>query len=362
MDQNTIVPLASLVGAVVGALVAHRTLYTILGRLADHKKFIWGAIVRTTRTPAMFLMPFIALLLVSASLDDSYIPHQYNSAFEHVFGLLVIASVAWAIVALINLFTDVTKSRYSLEDEDNLTARRVATRVNILSRAMVSVIVVVGIATALMTFPTIRTLGTTLLASAGVAGLAIGIAARPVFENLIAGIQIAFAQPIRIDDVVIVEKEFGRIETITSTFVVVRLWDLRRMILPLTYFINTPFQNWTVDSAELIGEVRFFVDYAFSVDDLRAAMPDILKESPLWNGQVQNVQVVDATERAMQIRVLVSARNSGELWDLRAFAREKILAFIRERSPEMLPRVNSSTSVPFAPPDEDRAYPTRSQY
>ena len=211
MDQNTIVPLASLVGAVVGALVAHRTLYTILGRLADHKKFIWGAIVRTTRTPAMFLMPFIALLLVSASLDDSYIPHQYNSAFEHVFGLLVIASVAWAIVALINLFTDVTKSRYSLEDEDNLTARRVATRVNILSRAMVSVIVVVGIATALMTFPTIRTLGTTLLASAGVAGLAIGIAARPVFENLIAGIQIAFAQPIRIDDVVIVEKEFGRI-------------------------------------------------------------------------------------------------------------------------------------------------------
>ena len=134
------------------------------------------------------------------------------------------------------------------------------------------------------------------------------------------------------------------------------------MILPLTYFINTPFQNWTVDSAELIGEVRFFVDYAFSVDDLRAAMPDILKESPLWNGQVQNVQVVDATERAMQIRVLVSARNSGELWDLRAFAREKILAFIRERSPEMLPRVNSSTSVPFAPPDEDRAYPTRSQY
>ncbi|GAC1403687.1 MAG: hypothetical protein NVSMB64_05750 [Candidatus Velthaea sp.] len=339
MDRNLLVPLGSLVLAFVGALAAHRILFDLLTRLSKKKDRVWGAVVRRTRLPASYIMPLTALLVTSAALDDSYIPHKYNKPFEHLFGLATIAAVAWALIALVRLATDLAKSRYSIEAEDNLMARRVETRVDILSRATVSIVTIVAVAAALMTFPPIRALGTTLLASAGVAGLAIGIAARPVFENLIAGIQIALTQPIRIDDVVIVEKQYGRIETITSTYVVVRLWDQRRMVLPLTYFINTPFENWTVQSADLIGEVLIFTDYAFPVEALRAELPNILSATPLWNGKVQNVQVVEATERSIQIRALVSARNSSELWDLRAYAREKIIAFVRDRFPETLPRL-----------------------
>ncbi|GAC1534519.1 MAG: hypothetical protein NVS2B17_03660 [Candidatus Velthaea sp.] len=339
MQPNLIVALASLALAFVGALAAHRILYGLLTRLAQQKDHVWGAVVRRTRLPASYIMPLTALLVTSALLDDSYIPHKWNKPFEHGFGLATIAAVAWALAALVNLATDLAKSRYSIDAEDNLMARRVGTRVDILSRATVAIVFVVAVAAALMTFPTIRTLGTTLLASAGVAGLAIGIAARPVFENLIAGIQIALTQPIRIDDVVIVEKQYGRIETITSTYVVVRIWDQRRLIVPLTFFINTPFENWTVQSADLVGEVMIFTDYAFPVEELRAELPIILSATPLWNGKVQNVQVVDATERSIQIRALVSARNSSELWDLRAYAREKIIAFVRDRYPEALPRL-----------------------
>ncbi len=193
----------------------------------------------------------------------------------------------------------------------------------------------------LMTFPSIRALGTTLLASAGVAGIVIGIAARPLFENLVAGVQLALTQPIRIDDVVVVEKQFGRIEEIHTTYVVVRLWDLRRMVLPLTYFIDTPFENWTRQTANLVGEVYLFADWTLDVEALRAELPRLLERTPLWDKQTQSLQVTDATERAMQIRCLVSARNSGELWDLRCFAREAVVAYIREHQPEAFPRVRA---------------------
>ena len=176
------------------------------------------------------------------------------------------------------------KRRYRNDAPDNLLARQVETRIDILSRTAVTLVVIVAAALAAMTFPAIRTLGTTLLASAGVAGIVVGLAARPLFENLVAGVQIALTQPIRIDDVVIVEGEFGRIEHIGATYVVVNLWDQRRMVFPLTYFIEKPFQNWTRTGSALTGTVFVYTDYSVPVDALRAELPAILARSSLWDG------------------------------------------------------------------------------
>jgi small-conductance mechanosensitive channel len=188
-----------------------------------------------------------------------------------------------------------------------------------------------------MVFPQARAIGTTLLASAGVAGIVIGIAARPLFENLIAGVQLALSQPIRIDDVVIVEGEFGHVEQISATFVVVRIWDQRRMVLPLTYFIEKPFQNWTRTGSALLGAVFLYVDYTMNVDELRAQLPKALEGDAKWDGAVQGVQVTDAKESTLEIRILVSARNAADLFDVRCNVREKLVAWLQANHPSALP-------------------------
>jgi small-conductance mechanosensitive channel len=241
---------------------------------------------------------------------------------------------------MIRFLADVMLSRQRIDSgDDNLLARELGTRVNILARTATILITVLALGMMAMTFPTIRAFGTTLLASAGVAGLVVGLASRPLFENLIAGIQLALTQPIRLNDVVVVENQWGRIEEIHSTYVIVRIWDLRRMVVPLTYFINTPFQNWTRKSANLMGEVYIYADWTLDVAALRAEIPKIVERSPLWDHQFQNLQVTDATDRSIQVRALVTARNSGDLFDLRCFVREAIVAYIRDHQPHALPRL-----------------------
>jgi len=327
---------AALIGSIVVALIAWRIVFWILARLAKRQEAIWGAVTRRLKRPAAFIFPLVAVLAALPTLDETIIPHAYNLPLEHATGIAIIIALVWAIVALIGLWRDILQARNSLEQPDNFHARQIATRVDILSRVAASMTVVVGIGTILMTFPSIRAIGTTLLASAGLLGIGAGIAARPVFENLIAGLQIAFTQPIRIDDVVIVEKQYGRIEEIQSTYVVVRLWDRRRMVLPLTYFITTPFENWTRRSADLMGSIFVYADYSFPVDALRQALPELVKGSPLWDGDVVNLQVTDATAQAMQIRALVSARSSSDLSDLQSYVREKMIAWMHEHAPESL--------------------------
>jgi small-conductance mechanosensitive channel len=189
-----------------------------------------------------------------------------------------------------------------------------------------------------MTIGAVRQVGVSLFASAGVAGLAVGLAARPLLANLIAGVQLAMTQPIRIEDAVIVENEWGWIEEITSTFVVVRLWDLRRMIVPLAYFMEKPFQNWTREGSAIIGSVLLYLDYTAPVDRIRARAAEIAAASKIWDRRVVNVQVSDTTERVMQVRVLVSAANASAAWDLRCEMREKLIEFLRAEHPESLPR------------------------
>jgi small-conductance mechanosensitive channel len=255
---------------------------------------------------------------------------RWQGIIEHAAGILTIAAVAWAVVAMITLWGDILLARYRMDVADNLLARQMETRVDILARSAVIVVTILAIAIVLMTFPPIRALGTGLLASAGAAGLIVGIAARPLFENLFAGIQLAFTEPIRLDDVVVVNGEWGKIEEIRSTYVIIQLWDMRRMVVPLAWFLTNPFENWTRRTADILGEVKIVYDLSLDVEALRAEVPKILGRSQLWDGRVQSVQVTDVSNSAITVRILVSARNSNDLWDLRCYLREAVLGFLRE--------------------------------
>jgi small-conductance mechanosensitive channel len=206
-------------------------------------------------------------------------------------------------------------------------------------------VLLVGVASALMQFPSVRQFGTSLLASAGLAGLAAGIAARPVLANLIAGLQIGLTQPLRLDDVVIIQGEWGRIEEITSTYVVVRIWDERRLVVPLQWIIENPFQNWTRTSAELLGTVTLWLDYRVPLDSLRAELERICRAAPQWDQRVAAIQVVDTSERAMQVRCLVSAADSGKTWDLRCRVREALIDFLQSKHPDALPRLRTEVDT-----------------
>jgi small-conductance mechanosensitive channel len=346
-QRDGVMALAAVLAATAVGIALHRVLFMFLARLAEKRPLIFGAIVRRAGRPAAYIFPLLAVLAIFPFLQ---LPSEWVARIENVTELLTIAATAWGIVALVMLAADYAKGYQERSGEDTFRRRQVETRVDILSRVAVTIVVVAAAATCLMTFPTVRALGATLLASAGLAGLAAGFATRPLLENLVAGVQIALTQPIRLNDVVIVEKEFGRVQEITSTYVVVALWDRRNMILPLTYFIDKPFENWSRRSNDLIGTVMLYTDYSMSVDALRAELDAVLPQSPLWDGDVKAVQVTDTDEHGMQIRILVSARNAAETFDLRCYVREKLIAFMQEHYPAAFPATRIEAPA-FAPRD-----------
>jgi len=246
--------------------------------------------------------------------------------------------LGWIALSAIRIAADLYLLRYRIDVEDNLLARKHVTQVRILMRAADTLVVTVTLAIALMTFESVRQYGVSLFASAGAAGLVVGLAARPVLSNLIAGVQIAMTQPIRIEDAVTVENEWGWIEEITSTYVVVRLWDLRRLIVPLNYFIEKPFTNWTREGSAVLGTVVLYVDFTAPVEPIRAKAIEIVSQSKLWDGKAANLQVTDANDHAVQLRVLVSASSASAAWDLRCEVREKLIAYMHESYPQALPR------------------------
>jgi small-conductance mechanosensitive channel len=334
-NHDGIIAVAILLGVIVVSLIIQKVAFALCERLLrNNNEGIFAALVRRAQAPAGFAIPLLGALIALPALR---FPPNVDAALVKLAAVATVIAVAWAIIASIGLYSDLVKRRYKLDTEDNLRARQVETRIDILGRTAVTLVIIVSFALAAMAFPSVRALGTTLLASAGVAGIVLGIAARPLFENIIAGVQLALAQPIRIDDVVIVEGEFGHIEQIAATFVVVRIWDNRRMVLPLTYFIEKPFQNWTRTGAALLGTVFLYVDYTLPVDELRQQLPKALEGDKKWDGAVQGVQVTDATASVVEIRVLVSARNAAELFDLRCNVREKLIAWLQATYPGSLP-------------------------
>src|SRR3979490_1007532 len=327
---------AIVVGATIAALAVHRFVFFLLERKlrnADH--FAWLLILRKTKGPAAFAAVMVAL---SLSLQLGPISGSAADVLTRLMQVAFIALFTWVAIVTTDIFGSIYLRRLRLDVEDNLLARKHVTQIRILKRAAVTIITLIGVASALMTFDQVRQLGVSLFASAGVAGLAVGLAARPLLTSLIAGVQIAITQPIRIQDAVIVEGEYGTIEEITSTYVVVQLWDWRRMILPRNYFLEKPFQNWSRQSSPIIGTVIIYVDYCADVPAIRRKLDEIVKVIPLWDQRVVNLQVSDATETSMQLTQLVSARRPPAAWDLRCFVREALIKFIGSELAPSLPR------------------------
>lgn len=261
---------------------------------------------------------------------------------KRIHGALTILSVAWLLISILWVIESVILFRLDISKQDNLKERKIFTQINVFKNISSFIISVLALAMILTNFEQIRQIGISLLASAGVAGIIIGFAAQKSISTLIAGIQIAFTQPIRIDDVVVVENEWGWIEEITLTYVVVRIWDLRRIILPITYFLEKPFYNWTRQSADILGTVFIYVDYTVSIEKIRSKLSELLKNNPKWDGRVCSLQVTNLTEKTMELRALMSAKDSPILWDLRCEIREELINYIKEEYPESLPleRVN----------------------
>jgi small-conductance mechanosensitive channel len=262
-------------------------------------------------------------------------------AAEHIGGLGLIACVGWLLIALVEVSDEVVAYRHNVDVRENLAARRIRTQVQMLRRVAVSIIVVITLSVMLMTIPAIRQIGESLLASAGLAALLAGLAARTTLSNILAGIQVAFSQPIRLDDAVIIEGEYGWIEEINISYVVVRIWDLRRLVVPVSYFIEKPFQNWTRNTANLLGTVFLYADYSVPVDAVRNELHHVLESTKLWDGKVWGLQVTNTTDRTMEMRALMSAPDSSTAWDLRCYVREKLIHFLQEKYPQSLPRMRA---------------------
>lgn len=345
------VALLGLASAVLFALLAHAFAYRVVNRLLRRRKSgIASSFVARIRWPTRLI---VLAFFVTAVLPTLPIAPDLSLLLRRIASLSLIAMVGWMAVSVINLAGDILTLRYNIEIADNLAARRVQTQLGILKRTINIVALVVTLSIMLMTIPEVREFGVSLFASAGVAGLAVGLAARPALANLIAGLQIALSQPIRLDDVVIVEKEWGRIEEIGSTYVVVRLWDERRLVVPLTYFIEKPFQNWTRRTAELIGEVHWYLDYTAPIDAMRTKLDEFVRESKLWDKKVALIQVTSTDRQTIEVRALVSAADSGAVWDLRCEVREKMISYLKEHHPGCLPKVRQEQHRVEPPPRED---------
>jgi small-conductance mechanosensitive channel len=266
---------------------------------------------------------------------------QVPEVAEHAIALLMIALVAWFLIKMAYVLEDYITSRFDIGVRDNLRARKIHTQFKVLKRITIVIVGILAFGTMLMTFESVRQLGTTILASAGVVGIVVGMAAQRTIATFIAGLQIAITQPIRVDDVVIVENEWGRIEEITLTYVVVKIWDLRRLIVPITYFIESPFQNWTRTSADILGTVFVYTDYNVPVDAVREELHNILKKSEHWDGKVCVLQVTNASDRTMELRALMSSADASAAWSLRCEVREKLIEFIKAEYPQALPRMRA---------------------
>lgn len=323
------------------ALFAHRILFRMLTRLVEDRDLFWRSLVSRLKRPVR-----LAMLVATLSFGAAIAPltDAQSVTVRHILLIFFIVLVAWMAKTVKHIWMTIYLRRFKLDAEDNLLARKHVTQTRIMERVADLLIVVVAISACMMTFDAVRQYGVSLLASAGVAGIVIGLALQPVLKNLFAGIQLAITQPIRIDDALLVEGEWGRVEEITSTYVVVQLWDWRRLILPLSYFIENPFQNWTRESSALIGTVMIYLDYGVPVDAIRREVEEIVQGSKLWDRRVVNIAVTDFREAVMEIRILVSASSSGRTFDLRCEVREKLIDFIQREYPAALPRMRAVMS------------------
>ena len=328
-----------LLAALLG-LALHALLYRGAARLARRRPTLLvfdGALLRRTRGPMRLVLPLIGAHLALPALRP-VVPAALLAAGDLALHLVLIGAVAWVLIAVSFVLEDVVVQRFDVDVADNLRARRVRTQVGVLRRVLVIGIAIIAVAAALSRVRGLEAVGTGLIASAGVIGIIVSIAAQRPLGNLVAGIQLALTQPIRVGDAVVVENEWGTVEEITLTYVVVRIWDARRLVLPISHFFERPFQNWTRSSAQIIGTVFWHVDHAAPVGDIRAACEAAVRASPHWDGRVCRLDVTEAREQSVELRAIMSAANASQAWDLRCEVREVVLSYIQREHPEALPR------------------------
>jgi small-conductance mechanosensitive channel len=337
--QDLLISIGIILAAVVLGLVLQKVLSFLLshwrrshlatGYQEDIKPENWRGPLRAV-LPALLLMPALPLLRFAPDVID---------LMRQAIWIWIIASLAWLINRILTVIKNFILRRYRIEEKDNLQARRMYTQLGVIERILKVLVIFLALAFILMSFEKVRQIGFSLLASAGILSIILGFSAQKSLATLFAGIQIALTQPIRIEDVVIVENEWGWIEEITLTYVVVKIWDQRRLVVPITYFIEKPFQNWTRTSAEMLGTVFLYADYTLPVQEIREELQRILENSPLWDRRVSVLQVTNANERTIELRALMSAVDSPTAWSLRCHVREKLIEFMQRNFPQNLPQV-----------------------
>ncbi len=291
---------------------------------------------RRFATPLLVLL--LAVFLQNGVQYLETVPENLQRFLERSGAVLFIVAIAWGAIAFIRISKLRMLAKYDISQADNLHSRKLYTQYNVLEKIVVFIIIIIAIGFTLMLFEGVRNIGVSLFASAGIAGLIIGLAAQKALGTILAGFQIAITQPIRLDDVVIVENEWGWIEEINLTYVVVRIWDKRRLVIPTTYFLERPFQNWTRTSADILGTVFIYTDYTAPLEPIRKELTRLLESSPHWDKKVNVLQVTDAKEHTLEIRALMSAESSPKAWDLRVYIREKLIEFIQREHPQCLPK------------------------
>lgn len=329
------------VGSVLVALLVVAIVHFVVGRIGRRSK-LFAQLARRAHRPTQIVA---VLLAIQFSIGVATRGGEWRPVALHAVGLALIAAGAWLLARVLTTAEDAMLSRVPLDVENNRHARRLHTQVTLIRRVTVVAVGLVAIAAMLMTFPAARIAGTGLLASAGVIGAIAALAAQSLLGNFFAGLQIAFSDAVRLDDVLVVEEEWGRVEDITLTYVVVHLWDDRRLILPTSYFLAKPFENWTKTQSELLGTVEIDLDWTVPVEATRQELRHALETTDLWDGRVCVLQVTDAVHSFVRIRALVSATDAGRLWDLRCFVREHLVTWLREQHPTALPQVRLNTGT-----------------
>ncbi|GIH80168.1 mechanosensitive ion channel family protein [Planobispora longispora] len=336
--SDWIIMLVSVLAAVAAVEVVRRALRS---RLIGERWVLAGPLVRRCTWPAFAT----AVVATVYTLYEPGMAQSADTAIQRASTLAMIAAVAWLVIQSAYAVTDVVLERlHAVEGERNRRARRIRTQIALVRRVATAVIVVVALGAMLFSFPQVRALGAGLLASAGIAGVVAGIAAQSTLGNMVAGLQLAFSDAIRLDDVVVVQDEWGRIEELTLTYVVLRLWDERRLVLPVSYFTSNAFENWTRHGSRVIGTVLLRVDWSVPVEELRTELYRALREHPLWDQKDWTLQVTDVLPNGLvELRALMSAADSASAWDLRCDMREHMVTFVREKYPESLPRFRVDT-------------------
>jgi len=349
LAQTWGVPLLWLAGVVLAGLVLHWIVFAVLTRATRDKdgddqeakederiERVARLCVRRMRRPTLLVPALLGMQLLTPAFEER--DEAVVETVRHANSILLVILLTWMVLAVLDVITQAVLDGHDTAADDNLQARRVHTQLRVLKRVLTTIVIIIGGAAVLMTFPSVREFGATLLASAGLAGLVLGLAARPVLENLFAGVQVALTQPIRLDDVVVIDGEWGRIEEITTTYVVVKIWDQRRLIVPFSKILGDSFTNWTRSNSEILGTAMVWADYTVPVDAVRSELERFVKDHDKWDGRAVGLQVTEATERSVGLRALVSAKSAGDAWDLRCAVREHLIDYLQREHPMSLPR------------------------